>query len=578
MKHTFPILFRALASCVAAVILLPCAARAQQASLVLSNSDLALCFGNITSWSLNKSVDSVSGPKGNQTVSWTVTATKGTTSGNQLTVSGYMSVKNGGSADATIGNIVVNLQRTKDIGTPSKPKLVWASVSAAVADATNGDAATSANIAAKASAEVPAYSGSTYTVSGARGTFTENAISGPLQLLDIDANDIWAITPQKTIAPGQTVNLVFKAKFDASLLDLTEGQSLRSEVIVTFGNAGSRGGSGASAANIDINGNGTVDSDESWVRSVPTRVTETVPPFEECRGQVTLDDAGVTTTGTVTVGDVTVNGMPTEPVSSTTTFTVTATGVDGGASGGTISNTATLTAEGSEVSLLIGYQTVPDPVTGLPVQQPVYYTFACCEPLSLTATASANIDDPGGFEPGDYCSFSQGGLGGNGAPFYLLASNFAALFPSGVEVGIPGNPGNTMRFTSALAVQDYLPAGGTPGRLTVDLVDPQSSSAGVFGGQVLALKLNIALSDGGATPPGLGDLYYINPGDTLNGLTVRQILAAAETALGGGPRPAGYSYAALSTLCDNLNLSWHDMTTEGCAPSAWALLYLSKTP
>jgi hypothetical protein len=127
-------------------------------------------------------------------------------------------------------------------------------------------------------------------------------------------------------------------------------------------------------------------------------------------------------------------------------------------------------------------------------------------------------------------------------------------------------------------VQDYLPAGGTPGRLTIDLVDPQSSSAGVFGGQVLALKLNIALSDGGATPPGLGDLYYINPGDTLHGLTVRQILAAAETALGGGPRPAGYSYAALSTLCDSLNLSWHDMTTEGCVPSAWALLYLGETP
>jgi hypothetical protein len=578
MKHTFPILFRAAALCAATFIYASPMARAEQASLVLGNSDLALCFGNITSWSLNKSVDSVSGPKGNQTVSWTVTATKGTTSGNQLMVSGYMSVKNGGSADATIGNIVVNLQRTKDIGTPSKPKLIWASVSAAVADATNGDAATSANIAAKASAEVPAYSGGTYTVSGARGTFTENAISGPLQLLDIDANDIWAITPQKTIAPGQSVNLVFKAKFDASLLDLTEGQSLRAEVIVSFGNAGSRGTGGASAANIDINGNGTMDSDESWVRSVPTRVTETVPSFEECHGQVTLDDAGVMTTGTVTVGDVAVNGMPTEPVGSTTTFTVTATGVNGGASGGNISNTATLTAEGSEVSLLIGYQTVPDPVTGLPVQQPLYYTFACCPVFSLTVSASANIDDPGGFQPGDYCSFSQGGLGGNGAPFYLLASQFATLFPSGVEVGIAGNPGNTMRFTSALAVQDYLPAGGTPGRLTIDLVDPQSSSAGVFGGQVLALKLNIALSDGGATPPGLGDLYYINPGDTLHGLTVRQILAAAETALGGGPRPAGYSYAALSTLCDSLNLSWHDMTTEGCVPSAWALLYLGETP
>ncbi|MBU3666095.1 MAG: hypothetical protein FGM15_09520 [Chthoniobacterales bacterium] len=148
----------------------------------------------------------------------------------------------------------------------------------------------------------------------------------------------------------------------------------------------------------------------------------------------------------------------------------------------------------------------------------------------------------------------------------------------GVEVGTPGSGGHSTKFSSALAVQDYLPAGGMPNKLTADLVDPTNSSSGVFGGQVLALKLNIALSDGGATPAGLGDLYYKNPGDALSGFTVRQILAAAENALGGGPLPTGYTYALLSTLCDNLNLSWHNETTEGCAPSAWALLYLSRSP
>jgi len=557
----------------------PPATFAQQASLSLQNSDAALCFGRTTAWSLGKSVDGVTGPAGNQTVTWTVTATKGAVSNNQLLVSGFVTVTNGGSANATIGNIVVNLQRSKNVGTPSKPKWVWASISADVADATSGDSATTANIVAKASQEVPAYSGGIYTITGSRGKFTENAASGPLQLLDIDANDIWAITPQQVIPPGQSVNLVFKAKFDAALLGITAGTSLRSEVIVTFGNAGSRGGNnGASAENIDANGNGSIDTDERWVRSVVTRLTENVPAFEECHGEVTLADEGITTSGDVRYANFFTTGLPTTPVSSTTSFTVTAEGVDGGANGGTISNTATLTAEGSEVSLLVGYRTVTDPITGLPTQAPVYYTFYCCEPLRLSASATAQIDDPGGFQPGDYCSFSQGGLGGSGTPFLLLASQFAALFPGGVEVGIPGNPGLTMRFTSALAVQDYLPAGGTPGRLTVDLVDPSSSSAGVFGGQVLALKLNIALSDGGATPPGLGDLYYINPGDTLHGLTVRQILAAAETALGGGPRPAGYSYAMLSTLCDNLNLSWDTVTEDGCIPSGWAMIYLSKTP
>jgi hypothetical protein len=445
-----------------------------------------------------------------------------------------------------------------------------------VADATQGSTATYANIVAKASSEVPAYSGGTYKVTGARGTFTENAFAGPLQLLDLDANDIWSITPQKTIAPGQTVNLVFKAKFDASLMGIAEGTQLRSEVIMSFGNAGARGGSGASATNIDISGSGTIDSNEAYVRSVPTRVTEAVPALEACHGQVTLGDTGLSATGTVSYANVTIDGLPSGPVSQTTSFTVVATGVNGGPSGGTLSNTATLAAEGSEVSLLIGYQTVTDPITGLPTQKPVYYTFACCDPLSLTATAAANIDNADAFEPGDYCSFSQGGLGGSGAPYLLLASYFLTLYPNGVEVGIPGDGGTSMKFTSSLAVKNYLPAGGTPDNLTLDLVDPTSSSSGVFGGQVLALKLNIALSDGGATPAGLGNQYYINPGDALSGYTVRQILAAAENALGGGALPVGYTYASLSTLCDNLNLSWDTVTPDGCMPSAWALLYLKK--
>lgn len=553
-------------------------AHAQQASVSLENSDLALCYGRLTSWGLTKSVDSITGATGNQTVTWSVTATKGSVSGDQLLVSGFLTVKNGGSAGATIGNMVVNLQKNKNTGTPSKPKWVWASVSATVADATSGSAATSANIVAAASQEKPAYSGGAYTVTGARGTFTENAAAGPLQLLDLNANDLWAITPQQTIPPGQSVDLVFKAQFDASLLGIAEGTPLRAEVIVTFGNAGRRGGSGASVANIDINGNGSIDADEAWVRSVPTRVTEKVPAFEDCHAQVVLDDTGVTATGTVTFGNVTIDGLPVEPVSSTTGFTVTATGVNGGADGGNIANTATLTAEGSEVSLLVGYRTETDPITGLPTPTPVYYTFLCCPPLSLTASASAQIGNGGGFQNGDYCSFSQGGLGGSGAPFLLLAGNFASLFPDGVEVGVPGSGGFSMKFSSALAVRDYLPAGGTPDQLTADLLNPTSSSSGVFGGQVLALKLNIMLSDGGATPPGLGDLFYQNSGDALHGYTVRQILAAAENALGGGALPGGYTYASLSTLCDHLNLSWHVETSEGCGPSAWALLYLSKTP
>ncbi len=561
----------------AAAFALP-SVHAQQASLSLENGDLALCFGQQTPWGLTKSVDGITGTPGDQNVTWTVTATKGATTGAQLLVSGYVTVSNSGSADATIGNIVVNLQQRKNVGTSSRPRWTWTSLAANVADATNGDAATSANIVARASLEIPAYSGGNYVGTGARGTFTENAASGSLQLLDLEANDFWAITPQQSISPGEALQLVFAAKFDVSEFDLVTGTPLRTEVIVTFGNAGARAGSGASATKLDINGNGSIDADEAWVRSVPIRLTEKIPTFEYCHGEVTLTDPGVTATGTVTFGAVTMDGLPSEPVNETTSFTVTATGVNGGLNGGTIANTATLTAEGFEVALLIGERDETDPITGLPTKVPAYYTFLCCEPLRLTASASAQIGSGDGFQPGDYCSFSQGGLGGQGAPFLLLASQFPAIFINGVEIGLPGDSGFSMKFMSSLAVQDYLPAGGTPDKLTADLLDPTTSSSGVFGGQVLALKLNIALSDSGATPPSLGDLVYRNPGDALHGYTVREILAAAETALGGGALPTGYTYSSLTTLCDNLNLSWHVETTEGCAPSAWALLYLSNIP
>jgi len=182
---------------------------------------------------------------------------------------------------------------------------------------------------------------------------------------------------------------------------------------------------------------------------------------------------------------------------------------------------------------------------------------------------------------GDYCSFSQGGFGGPGAPYNLLAANFGTLYPSGVVVGIP-NPGDfAMTFTTAPAVQAYLPGSGMANKLTVDYLNPTATSSGQFGGQTLALKLNMALSDGGATQPGFGDLYYCDSNSTLSGMKVRDILAQAEITLGGGALPAGYSYSTLADLCANLDLSF-DGTLVPTFPvcgvaSDWAKANLSKT-
>ena len=59
------------------------------------------------------------------------------------------------------------------------------------------------------------------------------------------------------------MTLLYTASFNNTVLGLAAGAQVRVEVIVSFGNAGPRGGSGASAKNIDINGNGLPDTDEA---------------------------------------------------------------------------------------------------------------------------------------------------------------------------------------------------------------------------------------------------------------------------------------------------------------------------
>jgi hypothetical protein len=129
------------------------AAFAQQASITLLNCNNALCNANDTAWTLAKEPDS-SSFTGDATITWTVTATKGATSANLISVNGFITVKNTGTADATIGNIVVNLQKPRTgPNTGACRNVPWVSAAADVATANRGDAA-SANIVTAASTEV----------------------------------------------------------------------------------------------------------------------------------------------------------------------------------------------------------------------------------------------------------------------------------------------------------------------------------------------------------------------------------------------------------------------------------------
>jgi hypothetical protein len=128
----------------------------------------------------------------------------------------------------------------------------------------------------------------------------------------------------------------------------------------------------------------------------------------------------------------------------------------------------------------------------------------------------------------------------------LLLADFGYVYPfSVVEIGISGVAGFSAAFTSSQAILSYLPQPGGPGEFTRDLLDPSSSSAGVSGGAVLALRLDIDFADAGFLPnsSGLvyGDLRVCDlPQTSLNGMTLRALMSFMNTAVGGGGT-GGYS-------------------------------------
>ena len=116
-----------------ALALLLSSPAAGQAGISLLNANATLSQTSDTQWKLDKTGALNAS---NHTVTWSITATQGATIGGHLVVNGFVTVANSGSKGATIGNIVVNLQ--------TKSGSNWTTRSSDVADATHGDAATSA--------------------------------------------------------------------------------------------------------------------------------------------------------------------------------------------------------------------------------------------------------------------------------------------------------------------------------------------------------------------------------------------------------------------------------------------------
>lgn len=155
---------------------------------------------------------------------------------------------------------------------------------------------------------------------------------------------------------------------------------------------------------------------------------------------------------------------------------------------------------------------------------------------------------------------TQGGWGakpsGNNPGTYLH-TNFAAAFPNGLQVGCTNR--YMIKFTSASAITDFLPAGGSPDALKESASNPKYKSIkNVLIGQLTALTLNVGFDKYdpafGEAGKKLGDMI-IRKGK-FKGKTVSEFLAIANNVLGGCS--TAYKASLINEIAEKINENYID--------------------
>jgi PEP-CTERM motif len=184
--------------------------------------------------------------------------------------------------------------------------------------------------------------------------------------------------------------------------------------------------------------------------------------------------------------------------------------------------------------------------------------------LTLACAGAAHADT---WSAGQIITYQQNDWGSGGTAASVLSHNFITVYPTAVVIAGEATGGFSMAFDNAGSIEAFLPSSGPIGALSDNYFDPAATSSGVFGGEVLALELDVDFSDAGVTlgSSGIpfGNLVLENFDPSLDGLTVRQILADANTDLGGGTSP--YTIPELGGLVGSLTDAF-----DGGTPSPFA--------
>jgi hypothetical protein len=117
-------------------------------------------------------------------------------------------------------------------------------------------------------------------------------------------------------------------------------------------------------------------------------------------------------------------------------------------------------------------------------------------------------------------------------------------------------------LTTSLAVQDFLPSGGTPSVLTQSYTNPGSSLSNTFAGQIGALALNVGFDnyDAGFAPTSIRLKDMFVKSGTFAGWTVLQVLNEAQKKLGGCT--SSFTVTQLNGACTSMNQNYDGGTVD----------------
>ncbi len=211
----------------------------------------------------------------------------------------------------------------------------------------------------------------------------------------------------------------------------------------------------------------------------------------------------------------------------------------------TWSQNGTVVATGNPVDLSVGIYTVSiQDANGCPKTASVTVKQVTCQGTTVTLGgwgAPANGNNWGMYRDNNFASV----FNANSNPPYLQIGSGSKIF----------------KFTTALAVKNFLKSGGNPAVLPGSATNP-ANNKNTLANNVVALTLNVGFDlanpNFGASTTSLGDMIVTS--GPMQGCTVKQVLALANQILGG--TSTQYSPSAMNAIVDAINNNFDNGTTN----------------